>query len=215
MRLVALLLLLANVLLLAWERLAPASGSAEPQLLAQQIHPEAIKLLSPEQAAALAARSAKAGAEASCVEWGAFSPVELARAQAEAEAIGPQGSVSQRLVQEAAGWWVYLPPQPNRQGANRKVGELKRLGIQDYFIVQEEGKMRFAISLGVYSTKEAAQARFEQVRAKGAHSAVMGVRRTAVHKVYLQLRRWPANALARLGALRDAYPGTEVKPCSS
>ncbi len=213
MRLATLLLLLANALFLAWGRFAPASGSAEPQLIAQQIHPEAIKLLSPDQAAGLAARSASA--EASCVEWGAFGPAELARAQSEVEAIGPKGSVSQKLVEEAAGWWVYLPPQQNRQGANQKVGELKRLGIDDYFIVQEEGRLRFAISLGVYRTEEAAKARYEEVRAKGARSAVMGVRQSAVHKVYLQLRQWSDDAKAGLASLREQHPGTDVRACST
>ncbi len=213
MRLATLLLLLANALFLAWGRFAPASGSAEPQLISQQIHPEAIKLLSREQAAALAVRNASA--EASCVEWGAFGPAELARARAEAEAIGPKGSISQKLVEEAAGWWVYLPPQPNRQGANQKVAELKRLGIDDYFIVQEEGRFRFAISLGIYRTEEAAKGRFEQVRAKGARTAVMGVRQNAVHKVYLQLRQWPDDAKAELASLREQHPGTDVRACSS
>ena len=215
MRLAALLLLLANALFLAWGRFAPASASAEPQLIAQQIHPETIKLLSHEQVGALKARSDGPGVDASCLEWGAFGPGELARAQVEAEAIGPRGSVSQKMVEEAAGWWVYLPPQANRQGANQKVAELKRLGIEDYFIVQEEGKLRFAISLGVYRTEEAARARLDQVRGKGARSAAMGIRQTAVHKVYLQLRQWPEDAQSQLSGLRDTHPGTDVRACSA
>ncbi len=214
MRITALLLLLANVLLLAWARFAPASGSAEPQLIAQQIHPEAITLLSPGEAAALKSRNDGPGAN-TCLEWGAFGPVELARAQAEAEAIGPRDSVSQKMVEEAAGWWVYVPPQANRLGANQKVAELKRLGIEDYFIVQEDGKLRFAISLGVYRTEEAARVRLDQVRTKGARSAVTGIRQTAVHKVYLQLRQWSEDAQSQLSGLRDIHPGTDVRPCTT
>jgi hypothetical protein len=215
MRLAALLLLLANVVYLAWVRYAPASGSVEPQLIAQQIHPEAIRLLSQQQVAVLAARNSEAHKTLACLEWGAFNAADVARAQAALEPIAPGGNVSQREVEEAAGWWVYLPPQSSRQSAIQKVAELNRLGIDDYFIVQEDARLRFAISLGVYRTEEAARARLDLVREKGARTAVMATRQTPVHKVYLQMRELPEGLQSKIIELRDAFPGTDLKACAA
>jgi hypothetical protein len=212
MRLAALLLLLANVAFLAWARYAPASPSEEPQLIAQQIRPEAIRLLSEREVAALRKTDS---ASLACVEWGAFNASDVTRARAALAPIAPAAAVSERQVQEAAGWWVYVPPQPSRQSVNQKVAELKELGIEEYFIVQEDAKLRFAVSLGVYRTEEAARARLEQLRARGVHTAVVGARPTPVRKAYLQLRELPEGVQPKLAELRDAFPGTDMKSCAS
>lgn len=68
-------------------------------------------------------------------------------------------------------WWVFVPPLANRAEAERKASELKRLGVPELFVVQETGPNHFAISLGIFSSEEAAQARLEALRAKGVRSA--------------------------------------------
>jgi hypothetical protein len=67
----------------------------------------------------------------------------------------------QRRTEETAGWWVFIPAQKvaNRaRRALRKAAELRNLGVEDYFIVQEEGQHRWALSLGVFRTEDAARA---------------------------------------------------------
>ena len=209
MRTFSLLLLLANVAFFAWVQYAPSASSAEPQLLGQQMRPEAIKLLSPEEIQKMAA-SRKTTA---CTEWGAFNQGELVRAHADLESILPAANIAERQTEEAAGHWVFVPPQVNRQAAVAKVGELKRLGIDEYFIVQDDARLRFAISLGVYRTEEAARARLEMLRAKGVRTAVLGTRQTPVRKVFLQLRDWPDELQPKLAELRDSFPGTDTKVC--
>src|SRR6185295_5422808 len=101
-------------------------------------------------------------------------------------------------VEEHAGWWVFIPPLTNRQGALRKAAELKQLGVEDYFIVQEEGALRWALSLGVFRTEEAAQARLAALRAQGVRTARVGARETVVPKVWLQVKSVDAPLQARL-----------------
>ena len=60
---------------------------------------------------------------------------------------------------------MFIPPQGSRQGALRKA-ELKELGIDEFFIVQEEGEHRWALSLGVFRSEEAAQARLAALRTR-------------------------------------------------
>ena len=209
MRTVALLLLLANVAFLAWAQYAPSIGSAEPQLMAQQMRPEAIKFLSQEEATAVTAIRTKTA----CTEWGAFNAGDLLRAHQALESLAPAANIAERQVEEAAGHWVFLPPLPSRQAAVTKVAELKRLGVDEYFIVQDDAKLRFAISLGVYRTEEGARARLELLRSKGVRTAVLGVRQTPVRKIYLQLRDSPPELGEKLADLRDDFPGADTRNC--
>src|SRR4051812_20241710 len=118
MRLLALALLLANVLLVAWARYAPDPSATEAQLVNQQIRPEAIHILSPAEAAALGrAAQAEPDKAGSCIEWGAFNTADVARARGLLEGVVPPERISERQVEDAAGWWVYLPPQGSRPAA--------------------------------------------------------------------------------------------------
>ena len=56
-----------------------------------------------------------------------------------------------------------------------KLGE-KGLDSKDYFIVRDPGSMRNAISLGVFSTREAAQFRLSSLQDKGVSNAELGLR---------------------------------------
>ncbi|MEO8409597.1 MAG: SPOR domain-containing protein, partial [Propionivibrio sp.] len=68
----------------------------------------------------------------------------------------------QRTVTTAAGsYWINIPPLPSKQEADAKVAELKKLGVVEYFIVQQSGPNNLAISLGLYSRRPAAEAHFE------------------------------------------------------
>jgi hypothetical protein len=106
-----------------------------------------------------------------------------------------------------------MPPQRNRQGANQKVAELKRLGVDEYFVVQDDPDFRFAISLGVFKSAEAARSRLEQLRAKGVRSARVGSRETQVQRVFFTVRDVPEPVVGKLNELRQGFPGAELKEC--
>ena len=227
MRTVFFLLLFANLGFLAWIYFGAGRASTEAQLMEQQLNPQAIRLLSAEQLAALAAERAKQAAErakppppptpkvavAACLELGAFSPGDVPRVQQVLEPLALGSRLSQRRAEEIANYWVFMPPQGSRQAANRKSAELRKLGVEDFFIVQEDPKFRFAISLGVFKTEEAAQARLDELRAKGVRTARVGPRETPVQKVYFIVREVPDALASRLNELRQRFPGSELKDC--
>lgn len=98
MRIVLILLLLANIALFALTRFDSQAG--EPQRIAEQLQPEKIKLLSPQQVAAL--RSAKTASPGEvCVEWGPFSESERARVTAELAPLSIGAQMSTRRVDRA------------------------------------------------------------------------------------------------------------------
>jgi hypothetical protein len=230
-RAVFLLLVLANVALFAWTRVfAPGGAGADPAPLARQIAPEKLRVVRPEELAAPPQSKSVAAAPApvaqaapppparlKCVEWGAFAPTEAPRAENTLAPLGLGERLTQRRTEETAGWWVFIPPAGDggnaRQAALRKAGELKKLGVQDYFVVQEEGPHRWAVSLGVFRSEDAAQARLAALRSRGVRSARVGPRETQVPKVWLQVKQVDAALEARLQQIAQQLDGTELREC--
>jgi hypothetical protein len=107
---------------------------------------------------------------------------------------------------------VFIPPQGSRQAALKKAAELKSLAV-DYFIVQEEGESRWALSLGVFRSEEAAQARLDMLRDRGVRSAQVGPRETVVPKVWLQVKGVDAALESRLKDIARQMEGSELRGC--
>jgi hypothetical protein len=206
MRLVFLTLILANVFFFAWSShygadKRPKNGNAP----LEQLEPDKLKIVPPPSSAL---------ASGGCLEWGSFTLTEYPRAEKALEPLGLGNRLSTRRTEEVAGWWVYLPPQGSRQEALRRASELKALGIGDYFIVAEEGEWRWSLSLGIYRTEEAAQARLAGLQAQGLASALVAARDTVVPKLWLQVKGVDASLEARLKEIARQMQGSELRGCS-
>jgi hypothetical protein len=222
MRAAFLVVLLANLALYAWLRYGTAE-TVEPAPVSRQIAPDKLKVVGPSSLPPVTAVTkpspapvpapAAATASAACVEWGSFTLADASRAEQVLEplVLGPR--LAQRRTEEHAGWWVFIPSQGNRQTALRKAAELKQLGVEEYFIVQEEGALRWALSLGVFRTEEAAQARLAALRNQGVRTARVGARDTTVPKIWLQVKSADAPLQARLKELARQVEGSELRDC--
>ena len=212
MRTVFFLLLLANLTLLAYTRLDTA-GSGEGARLAQQVQPDSIKLLTPQQVAALGPAKVDSLANV-CLEWGPFGDVERARAHAELEPSGLGRLLTQRRVENSTAWWVFLPRTNNRNTAEKRVAELKAAGRKDIAIV-DTGALRYTISLGVFRTEDAANAYVAELAGRGIADAKSGPRQQTTVSTLLVIRDPDAAVVARVRGLLPDYPGTEIRtgPC--
>jgi len=227
MRTLLLVLLLANAGYFAWARyLSGSDPGTDPQPLSRQLEAHKLKLVPVDGAAPVASGSAPSPAPVAppepvatrppalaCVEWGAFAPAEVADVERRLAPLALGARLGQRRAQEQAGWWVFMPPQGSRQNAQKKAAELKGLGVEEYFVVQEEGPTRWAISLGVFRSQEAAKARFEDLQKKKVRSAQIGPRETQVAKVWLQVREVDPATRDRLRELASGAPGSELRDC--
>ncbi len=61
-----------------------------------------------------------------------------------------------------SGFWVILPPSESRKEANKHIRRLKKLKVNDYFLVAT-GPHENAVSLGVYSQKKLARRRVDEM----------------------------------------------------
>lgn len=150
LRAIVLVLLLANLGFYAWREgwLAPLhgligarpEGDREPERLAQQIRPEAVRLI-PAEAASTAARTPavpasapvpeasapQAAAPTACLEAGPFGPNEVTAAENTLKAALPAGGWSRRELGPT--WWVAMGPYEDTELMAKKRAELRRRGI--------------------------------------------------------------------------------------
>jgi hypothetical protein len=215
MRIVFFLLALANVAFFAyaWSD-SGAVANADAQIIGQQLNPEKIRLLVPEQVRALTRKPEPPKAATVCLEWGAFVGADAARAGQALEPLGLGAKLTQRKQDDVAGFWVYIPPLASRQAATQKAAELKRLGVDEYYVMPDEPKSRNAISLGVFKTEEAANTRRDALRAKGVTGVTISARETQRSKTYFQVRGANLTLAAKLNELKQGFAGTEVRECA-
>jgi len=230
MRALFLLLALANLAALAWWHYqSPADAGLDRLPLTRQIEPEKLKIVPPAElakpaaskpapppaaaAAAPAAAPAPAPSLPACLEWGSFTLADAPRAEKLLEPLNLGSRLAQRRTEETAGWWVFMPPQGSRQAALKKAAELKNLGIDEFFVVTDEGAYRWAVSLGVFRNEDAARARLVALRTQGVRTAQVGPREMVVPKLWLQVKSVEAPLQARLKDIARQIDGSELREC--
>ena len=201
------------------------SETREPARLKNQLQATKLTLLTPEQATAPAAPPASEEAAApaaaapapsyACTEVGNFVLADGRRFEAQVAALDLGDRQSRRNVagQDISSYMVYIPPQGSKEGADRKAGELKQLGVTNYFIMNESSPMRWGISLGVFKSESGAQTQLASLNKQGVHSARIAPRYSASKQLAYQFRDLDAATRARLEKIKPQFPEQELRSC--
>ena len=124
-----------------------------------------------------------------CLAWPDLPVADADRLVALAHKRYPGVTLSRSTVAaEGSNNWVFIPPLPSKADAERKAGELKKLGVSEFFIVSEAGPNQYAISLGLFASEQGAKDLLEALKAKGVRSAKVGLRGGKVTNVHLEAR---------------------------
>ncbi|OJW49280.1 MAG: hypothetical protein BGO63_08290 [Candidatus Accumulibacter sp. 66-26] len=243
MRALIFLLVLGNLLFLAWAQgYLGGSGSPDAVRLEQQLQPERLRIVgrgeppapesgqeapavAPEKAAEkmvektaekAAEKAADFGESSVCLQWAGLVPADAERVERLlAEKFAAFKTATLRTpVSGHASYWVYIPPLANKQEAEKKAGELKRLSVPEYFIVQDAGPQRLAISLGIFSTEAAARERLDALRAKGVRSARVGERNGEPARAALEASGPGAQVDAVRAAVAALLPEAKEAACA-
>jgi hypothetical protein len=91
------------------------------------VQPDKIKLLTPQQVAALGPAKVAALADV-CLEWGPLSEADRVRALAELEPFQLGKLLTQRRSEQSYSFWVYLPAVATRADAERRAEDAKVKG---------------------------------------------------------------------------------------
>ncbi|HSD43783.1 MAG TPA: SPOR domain-containing protein [Burkholderiales bacterium] len=209
MRALFLVLVFANVAFFAWRYFADHFPSRGADPVAQQLQPERIKLVTPEELARMAGSRAQAG----CIELGPIPVADARRAEEAVTGIAAGLKVSQRRADEPGRWWVYIPPLPTRQAAVQRAAELRKQGVEDSSLISDDPQWRNAISLGVFRSEDAAAKRADELRRSGVRGVEMAPRESGGARVYVQLRDAPEPVRGKLAELKGSFPGAEIREC--
>lgn len=204
------LLLLSSLAFFAFMQWGGTGAGDSKNLQSQPpLNAEKIKLLPAVISSTSSVQSAVQAATV-CMEWGDFSGSDLSRATAALSDLKLGNKLTQRQVEHTIGYWVYLPPLKNSAEVEKKVAQIKELGLEEYFVVQEDGKWQNAISLGVFKTAEAAHKFRESVKAKGLESAKAGERMSKHMLTVFVLKDPDAGITAKMAALQKDFPDSEL-----
>lgn len=207
MRIVIVLLLLANLTLYGYTRLD--TGSGEGVLLQDQVQPDKIKLLTPQQVAALGPAKVAALADV-CVEWGPFADPQRTRALADLEPLGLGRTVTQKRVEFDSGFSVSLGPFANRTAAETRVADLRKQGVRD-LAVADGARGQYIVMLGVFRTEAAATAYAEELAQAGVNLARVERRAQPVMQTLVVVRDPQQPVVARLRELAAQYAGSDLR----
>ncbi|MBP0600359.1 hypothetical protein J8I26_19770 [Herbaspirillum sp. LeCh32-8] len=154
----------------------------------------------------------------SCTEVGNFSAADARRFSAQLASLNLGDKVVQKLTQDVTSHMVYIPPQDGREGADRRTAELRRLGIQDFYVIPDtfpNPALRYGVSLGIFRTEDAAKAYVGQLISQGVRSARIIARRSGAGKQVFQLRDLAPDARSALERIKGDFPEQEIRSCSA
>ncbi len=114
---------------------------------------------------------------------------------------------------EVSSYIVFIPPQGNKEGADKKAAELRALGVTNYFIMSDSQTMRWAISLGVFKSEAGAQTLLASLQKQGVHSARIAPRMSPSKLHAFQFRGITADTRARLDKIRTGFADKEIRSC--
>lgn len=227
MRLLALVLLLANVLAWAWWQGllgVPARGGGEPQRTAAQVAPERLRLLSAAELEATRERSRRQGdplaaidfsAGIACLELGDFAEPAAGDVRTRAATLGFGDRLVLREMQSPGWTLVVLPPARTRADGERQLAAARKQGVRGAWLIDDAGALRWAVALGAFRTGEAARLHLAVVEKLGLKEARVVPAPATVPALRLRIEAADAALGAQLAALGREFPGSRLAVCGS
>jgi hypothetical protein len=214
LRLVVLVLLLANAGYFAWSQgllaswgYAPVQQS-EPQRIEQQIRPQAVRIMTADEARQLEASAGTRPAE--CLQAGPFEEKQSPDLKKAMDS-WPAGSWSIENAVEPGRWIVYMGKYPGADSVARKKAELRQLGIS--FEPLSNPSLEPGLSLGGYPSEAEATRQMTALAAKGVHTAKVVQERPELRGPTLKLLAVDDTLRPRLDDLKAVLGGKTLRPC--
>lgn len=214
LRLTALVLLLANAAWFAWSQgmlqpwgLGPVQ-QAEPHRMWQQIRPEALRVLTPEEAQRLAETPPPRAPE--CLVSPPLDDTAAAGLR-KLMAGWPAGSWTLEPSVEPGRWIVYMGKYPTRDALEKKKSELRARGVA--FEAPANPALEPGLSLGGFTSQASAKEYLGVLSGKGVRTAVVVQERADLRGTALRLPVVDDALRARVEDLRPALGGQALRAC--
>ena len=235
LRLLVLLLVLANAGYYAWGRglLAPYGfgplAQAEPQRMAQQIRPEALRVITPLEArqiegsapasapalvaaSILASTPSSSASAVECLQVGIFNEEQTVVLRERLISSLPSGSWVLESALEPARWMVYMGKYANADAVTKKKGELRGRGVS--FEALNNPALEPGLSLGRFDSQAAADTDLARIAKKGVKTAKVIQERAEQRGQRLKLPTVDTALRSQLDAIKPQLAGKALVACS-
>ena len=221
-RLLALLLVLANGAYFAWSQgrlraygLGPVQQS-EPQRMVQQIRPQALRILKADdtpraQTAAVAPAPTAASKPAECLQAGLYDDKQSAVLREAAGRVLPAASWSLKGTVVPAHWIVYMGKYPDAEAVNKKKAELRLRKVS--FEGLANLSLEPGLSLGGFETQAAATQALGKLTQRGIRTAHVVQERAELRGQLFKLPAVDDNLRSRLDNVKSALAGKPLQAC--
>ena len=228
LRFIVLALMLANVGFYAWSSgllgaygFAPASQT-EPQRLAQQLKPDALRVLTPRQARQLesngslttplaTAFATPSATAVECLQAGIFNEEQTVVLRNRLISALPAGSWVLEDALEPARWIVYMGQYSSADAVAKKKGELRGLNVS--FGVLSNAALEPGLSLGNFKSRPEAEAALARIARQGVKTAKVMLDQPEQRGQRLTLATVNAALRNQLEAIKPQLAGKALQIC--
>jgi hypothetical protein len=189
-----------------------SASAAKPDSSAREKNRDEVRIVAvtPPTVAARTAeetrRTVQSLAGAACVEFSGIAGADIPKARDSFAALALGDRLVERRVEEITRYWIFIPPVSDRRSAEVNMAQLRRQGVTEMSIRPDN-----AISLGVFSTEEAARRYLASLEAKGVKGAESGPFMRDLREIVMLVRDPDTELVARLTLLQREFAGTQLR----
>ncbi|MEK9803667.1 MAG: SPOR domain-containing protein [Curvibacter sp.] len=217
LRLVVLLLVLLNAAYYAWSQgmlrsygWAPAE-QREPQRLEQQLRPQAIRILPPEEGRKAEQVALTPSRPLECLQAGWFDEAQTEALRKALDGLLPPTAWSLESSVEPARWIVYMGKFPNPTALERKKAELEKMKLRLYPL--DNAELQPGLSLGRFDTEAQGQAELNALQKRGVRTARVVQERAEHRQSLLRIPAVDEAMKSRLEELKPALGEKALRGC--
>jgi hypothetical protein len=218
LRLLVVILLVANIVYLAWSQgwlLAYGTGpqlQSESHRLQQQLKTEALYLLSPTEMRRVEAQAQADLIPKECLQTGYFDNPQALTVQRALEVALPAGSWQMLANPLPPRWIVYMGKFPNAAVMAKKRAELNALKIKP--LTLQNPALEPGLALAQFDNQASAQAELKRLAALGVRTARVVQELEASNNYLFKIPAVSDVLKQRLNEVVPALAGKTFKPCN-
>lgn len=218
LRTLVLAMLLVNGAYWAWSQGYLASLGAgpavqtEPQRVARQIEPQAVRILPPEQYKRLEDQSNAEANPKQCLRAGPLDAVQSAAVRKLIESTWPVGSWEMQTLSLPQRWIIYMGKYENTEALIKKRGEIAAMNLRMEPL--NKAALEPGISLGGFATQALAEEGLAQLNKRGIRTARVLQELEGGVAFELVLPAVGEGLKAKLGEVKAALGNKALTPCA-
>jgi hypothetical protein len=193
-----------------------SSDVREPLRMKYEKNADKIKLMNASTAQdSIEAHTKKMTPLLACIELSGFSLADSKSFDDKVKSLGFSERLTRTELAEVASNMVYLPSLGSKDAAEKKAAQIRKLGVTEFYIVQDQTPLRWGISLGVFKTPEAAKAHLANLAKKGLKEAKLAPRTVTAAKVQYRLEGLSIEEKQSVDQIKTGFAQVQSQGCKS